>query len=81
VYQVELSREAQEQANQLPPDGRRALADMIEQLQRDPWQGAPYRPGYPPEYRMLRFGEWGMAVYVIRERALTVTLLDLLWAG
>jgi hypothetical protein len=36
-----------------------ALADAVEQLQGDPWQGAPYRPGYPPAYRIVQFGGWG----------------------
>jgi plasmid stabilization system protein ParE len=81
VYRVEYSPQAQEHAAQLPPGARAALADAVEQLGADPWQGAPYRPGYPPEYRMLPFGGWGIAVYVIAERAATVTLLELTWAG
>jgi hypothetical protein len=81
VYRVEYSPQAQDQAAQLPPAARAALADAVEQLAVDPWQGAPYRPGYPPEYRLLPFGGWGIAVYVIGQRAGTVTLLELTWAG
>jgi hypothetical protein len=81
VYGVAYSREAREQAVSLPPDGRHALADAVEQLRADPWQGLPYRPDYPPEYRMLAFGGWGVVVYVIGERITTVTLLELTWAG
>ncbi len=78
AYRVAFSREARQQAAQLPLP---VLARAIEQLERDPWQGSPYQPGYPPEYRVLAFGTWGMAVYVIAERTATVTIVDLLWAG
>jgi mRNA-degrading endonuclease RelE of RelBE toxin-antitoxin system len=81
VYRVEFSPQARQHAAQLPPAARVALADAVEQLQGDPWQGAPYRPGYPPEYRLLQFGGWGIVVYVIGQRATTVTLLELTWAG
>jgi len=81
VYRVEFSPLARQHAAQLPQDARAALADAVEQLATDPWQGAPYRPGYPPEYRLLPFGGWGIVVYVIAERAGTATLLELTWAG
>jgi len=80
-YRVEFSSEAQAVAVSLPPEAGRALADAVAQLAAGPWQGALYRPGYPPEYRMLAFGGWGTVVYVIGERATTVLILDLLWAG
>jgi hypothetical protein len=53
VYEVASSREARQQADQHPPVARRALADAVERLRADPWQGAPYLPGYPSAYRML----------------------------
>jgi plasmid stabilization system protein ParE len=81
VYRVAYSPQADRQATQLPSAGRVALAEAVEQLAADPWQGAPYRPGYPPEYRLLPFGGWGIVVYVVAERAGTVTLLELTWAG
>jgi mRNA-degrading endonuclease RelE of RelBE toxin-antitoxin system len=81
VYRVEFSRDARAAANDLPPTGKRALADAVARLRSDPWQGDAYRRGYPPEYRMLAFGEWGVLVYVIAERTRAVTLLDLLWAA
>jgi hypothetical protein len=80
-YRVEFSPEAAAVASTLPPEGRRALAEAAERLAADPWQGVPYRPGYPPEYRLLPFGGWGTVVYVISERAATVLILDLLWAA
>jgi hypothetical protein len=80
VYQVEYGREARAQADGLPPAGRQALADAIEQLGRDPWSGQRL-PSYPPEFRMQSFGDWGLVVYLIRERQATVVLLDLIWAG
>jgi plasmid stabilization system protein ParE len=76
VYRVTYSSQAEAHADQLPPAARAALAEAIEQLAVEPWQGAPYRPGYPPEYRLLPFGGWGIVAYVIGERAATVTLLD-----
>lgn len=81
MYRVEFSQQAQQQAAQLPEIARGALADAVEELGRDPWQGTAYRPGYPPEYRMLAFGEWGIVVYVVGTRAATVMLLELAWAG
>jgi hypothetical protein len=65
----------------LPLAARRPLDEAVQQLRSDPWQGAPYRPGYPPEYRLLPFGGWGIVAYVIAERAATVILLELTWAG
>jgi hypothetical protein len=81
VYRVRFSRQAQQQAAHLPETARAALADAVEQLRDDPWQGTPYRPGYPPEHCMLAFSEWGIVVYVIGERAAIVMVLELAWAG
>jgi hypothetical protein len=80
VYQVEYGREARALANSLPPAGKRALADAIDQLGGDPWAGQRL-PSYPPEFRTRTFGDWGLVVYLIRERQATVVLLDLIWAG
>ena len=80
MYQVEYGREAQAQANSLPPAGQQALAAAIEQLGRDPW-AAQRLPSYPPEFRTRSFGDWGLIIYLIRERQATVVLLDLIWAG
>jgi len=59
---VRFSRRAQQQAAHLSQTTRAAFADAVGQLRDDPWQGMPYRPGYPPEYRTLAFGEWGIVV-------------------
>lgn len=80
MYQVEYSWAARAQADSLRPAGRRALADAIERLGRDPWHGQRV-PGYPPEFRTWPFGDGGLVVYLIRERQVTVVLLDLIWAG
>jgi hypothetical protein len=80
VYQVEYGRDARAQADGLPPAGQQALADVIEQLGRDPW-AAQRLPSYPREFRTLAFGDWGLVAYLIRERQATVVLLDLIWAG
>jgi hypothetical protein len=80
VYQVKYGREARAQADSLSPVGQQALAAAIEQLGRDPW-AAQRLPSYPPEFRTRSFGEWGLVVYLIRERQATVVLLDLIWAG
>ena len=80
MYQVEYSWPALAQADSLPPAGRRALADAIERLRTDPWRGQ-HVPGYPPEFRTWPLGHEGLVVYLIRERQVTVVLLDLVWAG
>ena len=80
MYQIEYSREARAQANSLPPTGQQALADAVEQVGRDPW-AAQRLPSYPPEFRTRSYGDWGLVVYLIRERQATVVLLDLIWAG
>lgn len=81
MYQVEYAPGMEAQLAALPPAARRSLEEAVQQLRNDPWQGTPYRPGYPREYRMLAFGEWGIVVCVIGERTATVTLLELAWAG
>ena len=78
MYPIEYSWAARAQADSLPPAGKRALAEVITQLRRDPWQGHDI-PGYPPEFHTLSFGEWGLVVYLIHERR--VLVLDIIWAG
>jgi mRNA-degrading endonuclease RelE of RelBE toxin-antitoxin system len=80
VYRVTYSRQARAQAASLPPAGRRALAEAVEQLGSDPSLGQR-APGYLPEFHTLPFGEWGLVFYLVRERHGTVVLLDLVWAG
>lgn len=80
MYRVTYSRQARAQAADLPPAGKRALAEAVEQLGRDPSLGQR-TPGYPPEFRTWAFGEWGLAFYLVRERQSTIVLLDLIWAG
>jgi hypothetical protein len=80
VDQVEYSWAARAQADSLPPAGKRALADAVEQLRLDPWEGQ-HVPGYPPEFRTWSVGDQGLVVYLIRERRVTAILLDLIWAG
>ena len=38
-------------------------------------------PSFPPEFRTRSFGDWGLAVYLIRERHSIVVLPDLMWPG
>jgi hypothetical protein len=80
VYRVTYGEQARAQAANLPPAGRLALAEVVEQLARDPSLGQR-APGYLPEFRTWAFGEWGLAFYLVRERLGTVVLLDLIWAG
>ena len=81
MWQVAYTAEARTQRSTLPPDAARALDAAVEQLVGDPWQGRAYRAGYPPEYRMLTFGAWGLVVYLVREQHGTVVLLEITWAG
>lgn len=78
MHPIEYSWAARAQADSLPVAGKRALAEAIEELRRDPWQGHRV-PGYPPEFRTWSFGDWGLVVYVIHERR--VIVLDIIWAG
>jgi hypothetical protein len=80
VYRVEYSRQARAQADSLVPAGKRALAEAVEQLGRDPWLGQR-APRYAPEFHTWAFGEWGLVFYLIRERRGTILLLDIIWAG
>jgi plasmid stabilization system protein ParE len=81
VWQVAYTADARAQRLTLPPNAARALDAAVEQLQDDPWQGRAYRAGYPPEYRLLPFGGWGLVVYLIREPRGAVVLLEVTWAG
>jgi hypothetical protein len=76
VYRVTYSRQARVQAASMPPAGKRALAEAVEQLGRDPAVGQR-APGYPGEFGTWAFGEWGLAFYLVRERLGMVVLLDL----
>lgn len=81
MWQVEFTAEARAQRSTLPLEAARALDAAVEQLRDDAWQGRAYRAGYPPEYRMLPFGGWGLVVYLIREQLGAVVLLEVTWAG
>ena len=81
MWQVEFTAEARAQQSTLLPDAARALDATVEQLRSDPWQGQAYRAGYPPEFRLLPFGGWGLVVYLIRERHSVIVLLEVTWAG
>jgi hypothetical protein len=81
VWQVAYTAEARAQRSTLPIDAAQALDGAVEQLRDDPWQGSAYRAGYPPEYRMLSFGSWGLVVYLVREQRGAVVLLEITWAG
>jgi len=78
VHPIEYGWAARALADSLPPAGKRALAEAVAQLRRDPWQGHGV-PGYPPEFHTWSFGEWGLVVYLIHERR--VIVLDIIWAG
>jgi hypothetical protein len=81
VWQVNFTAEARAQRSTLPPEAARALDAAVEQLRADPCQGRAYRAGYPPEYRMLPFGGWGLVVYLVGAQRSAVVLLELTWAG
>ncbi len=81
MWEIEATAEAQAQRSTMPSDAARALDAAVEQLRSDPWQGRAYRAGYPPEYRMLPFGGWGLIVFLVREQYGTVVLLEVTWAG
>ncbi|HEV8651583.1 MAG TPA: hypothetical protein VG276_19860 [Actinomycetes bacterium] len=81
MWEVEYTQEARAQRATLPAVGRGALDEVVVRLGRDPAQGPRYRAGYPAEYRMLPFGEWGLVVYLVHERRRVVVLLDIVWAG
>lgn len=80
MYRVEYSQQARAQVDSLGPAGRRALADVLAQLGRDPLVGQR-APGYLPEFHTVAFGEWGLVFYLILERRATIVLLDVIWAG
>jgi hypothetical protein len=80
AYRVVHSRLVEAQAANLPPQAREDLRRAAELLAADPWQGQPWR-GASPEYRSLPFGRSGLAVYLIREQATTVVVLELVWVG
>jgi hypothetical protein len=78
VDPIEYSWAARAQADSLPAAGKRALAEAIEQLRRDPRQGQRI-PGYLPQFHTWSFGDWGLVVYLLHERR--VIVLDIIWAG
>jgi hypothetical protein len=81
VWQVAYTAEARAQRSTLPLEAAQALDATVEQLHADPWQGRAYQAEYPPEYRLLPFGGWGLVVYLVREQHRTIVLLEVTWAG
>jgi hypothetical protein len=37
--------------------------------------------GHPREFRTWPFGQWGLIVYLVRERVVRVVVLQVTWAG
>jgi len=64
-----------------PQTVRAALADAVEQLRNDPWQGTPTGLATRPSTALLAFDQWGIVMDVIGERTATVVVLELAWAG
>jgi hypothetical protein len=85
MYDVEYAAAVRRQLQSLPGMARRDLDAAVARIRQDPWQGERWRGerwrGSPPEYRSEPFGDWGLVVYLIREQAATVVLLELVWAG
>ncbi len=80
MYQVVYSRLVKAQTRSLPAQARADLRSVAELIAASPWQGQHWR-GSPPEYRSLPFGTSGLVVYLIREQAATVVVLELVWVG
>jgi hypothetical protein len=80
VYEVEYAPNVERQIDELPSSARQACRAAVEELRRDPWRGERYS-GHPPEFRTWPFGQWGLVVYVVLDRAVRVVVLQVGWAG
>lgn len=81
AHDVIFTELAASQLASIPAEARAELAKTLEHIAADPASGSPYSPRYPPDMRTTTFGSWGVIVYVIRERANRVIVLDLTWAA
>lgn len=78
-YTVRLVTHAAQQRDSLPPAGRAALDDRLHELEQDPRHGAEYKAS--DDRWSTSFGRWGVVLYLISDRIVTVTVLRITWAG
>jgi hypothetical protein len=79
-YEVRYTTRAAEQRDSLPPDGRRALAALENQLSSDPWSAGQEAKSEGAWY--ADFGDFGQAKYVIGDDGVVrVTVLFITWVG
>jgi mRNA-degrading endonuclease RelE of RelBE toxin-antitoxin system len=78
-YTVRFVTYAAQQRDSLPPAGRAALDHRLRELEEDPRQGAEYKTS---DVRWsTTFGRWGVILYLISDKIVTVTVLRITWAG
>lgn len=78
-YEVALDDQADRQQRSLPAAARAGLAAALRQIAADPHVGTRYDPRHPPELRTMPFGDWGLLVYLIREKQQRIIVLDITW--
>jgi mRNA-degrading endonuclease RelE of RelBE toxin-antitoxin system len=78
-YTVRFVTHAEEQRQALPPAGRQALELKVRELEEDPFRDAEHKAA--DDSWTSTFGEWGVILYVVGERIVTVTVLRVTWVG
>jgi hypothetical protein len=78
-YTVRLITYAAQQRDSLPPAGRAALDRRLHEFEQDPRQGAEYKAS--DDRWSTSFDRWGVILYPISDKIVTVTVLRITWAG
>lgn len=80
-YTVDYAGMALRQRNGMPCEAVSALDRLVRELERDPWKiGSRMAGGLIDTYEAA-FGGYGMATYIIQDHKVTVTVINLVWAG
>ncbi|MFI1579956.1 type II toxin-antitoxin system RelE/ParE family toxin [Embleya sp. NPDC020630] len=80
-YTVDFVGLALRQRNSMPRVALSALDTLVRQLERDPWKIGNRMFGGLNDTYEAAFGGYGMATYIIQDHKVTVTVINLVWAG
>lgn len=82
AYQVFFDERTAGVLADLPPDVREEAAAALLDAAREPWACPRWSAQYPPEYRLVLFGNgFGWTVFAIRDADRRLLVFDVGWAG
>ena len=79
AYEIDVS-DVDEALRRLPRDALVGLAEVLEEIERRPWDGAPLVGTNPHgAVRTWPFGDGGLVTYLVLEDVARVDVLQLHW--